>query len=59
MRKPTTADAQLLLQLYEMRREPDLRRARKWFHVGVDTRTWADIKVRVPLERWTATASSA
>jgi hypothetical protein len=46
MRKPTTADAQLLLQLYEMRREPDLRRARKWFMSEWTPGTWADIKAR-------------
>ena len=31
MRKPTHADAELLLRLYDMRREPELRRARSWF----------------------------
>lgn len=46
MRKPTTADAQLLLQLYEMRREPELRRARKWFMSEWTPGTWADIKAR-------------
>lgn len=30
-RKPTHADAELLLRLYEIRREPELRAARKWF----------------------------
>ena len=31
MRKPTHADAELLLKLYDLRREPELRRARDWF----------------------------
>jgi len=30
-KKPTTADAQLLLQLYDLRREPELRKARSWW----------------------------
>ena len=31
MRKPSRADAELLLGLYDMRREPELRKARGWF----------------------------
>ncbi len=46
MPKPTTADAQLLLQLYEMRREPELRRARKWFLTEFRAQTWSEIKER-------------
>jgi hypothetical protein len=46
MRKPTHADAELLLHLYEMRREPELRRARKWFMSEFAPTTWADIKAR-------------
>ena len=30
-KKPTTAQAQLQLQLYDLRREPRLREAREWF----------------------------
>jgi hypothetical protein len=30
-KKPTTADAQLLLQLYDLRREPEMRKARNWW----------------------------
>ena len=30
-RKPTTGDAQLLLQLYDLRREPEMRKARNWW----------------------------
>jgi hypothetical protein len=30
-KKPTTADAQLLLQLYDLRREAEMRKARSWW----------------------------
>jgi hypothetical protein len=30
-KKPTAADAELILKLYDLRREPELRKARKWF----------------------------
>jgi hypothetical protein len=30
-KKPTTADAQLILQLYDLRREAEMRKARNWF----------------------------
>jgi hypothetical protein len=30
-KKPTTADAQLLLQLYDLRREAEMRKARNWW----------------------------
>ena len=30
-KKPTTADAQLILQLYELRREAEMRKARNWW----------------------------
>jgi hypothetical protein len=46
MRKPTHADAELLLHLYEVRREPELRRARAWFLTSFQARTWAEIKSR-------------
>ena len=46
MRKPTHADAQLLLHLYEIRREPELRQARAWFLSDFKPTTWADIKSR-------------
>ena len=32
-KKPTAADAQLILQLYDLRREPELRKARNWWLV--------------------------
>ena len=46
MRKATHADAELLLHLYEMRREPELRRARKWFMSEWTPGTWKDVKAR-------------
>jgi hypothetical protein len=30
-KKPTTADAQLILELYDLRREAEMRKARKWW----------------------------
>jgi len=30
-RKPTTEDARLILELYDLRREPELRKARQWW----------------------------
>ena len=30
-RKPTAQDAQLILQLYDLRREPEMRKARAWW----------------------------
>lgn len=46
MRKPSHADAELLLRLYEIRRDPELRRARAWFLTAFQARTWAEIKAR-------------
>ena len=46
MPKPTTADAELLLHLYEIRREPELRRARAWFLTQFKAASWAEIKAR-------------
>ncbi len=33
-KKATTADAQLILQLYDLRREAEMRRARQWWLTG-------------------------
>jgi len=46
MRKPTHADAELLLRLYEVRRDPELRRARAWFLTEFKPGGWAEIKSR-------------
>lgn len=44
MRKPTHADAELLLHLYEMRRDPELRRGREWFLSEFKPGDWSEIK---------------
>lgn len=46
MRKPTPADAELLIRLYEVRREPELRRARKWFLTEFRPNGWDEIQAR-------------
>jgi hypothetical protein len=43
MRRPTHADAELLLRLYEIRRDPELRRARKWFLSEFQPTSWEAI----------------
>ena len=45
--KPTHADAQLILQLYDLRREAEMRKARAWF-VSFDPRS-ADDYLKVAL----------
>ena len=56
MAKPTHADAELLLHLYEIRREPELRRARAWLLTEFKSTTWAEVKSRylshVDEDRW-------
>lgn len=46
MPRPTHADAELLLHLYEIRREPELRRARAWFLTEFNATTWDEIGAR-------------
>jgi hypothetical protein len=46
MRKPTHADAELLLHLYEIRREPELRKARAWFLTEFKATSWSEIHAR-------------
>ena len=46
MRNPNHADAELLLRLYEMRRDPELRRARQWFLTDFTPSGWMEIKLR-------------
>src|SRR6266516_457543 len=46
MRKPTHQDAEVLLRLYEIRREPELRRARQWFLTDFKPTGWMEIKLR-------------
>ncbi|MBI5167892.1 MAG: hypothetical protein HZA61_00245 [Candidatus Eisenbacteria bacterium] len=42
-RKPVHADAELLLRLYEIRREPELRKARAWFLTKFEAKSWDEI----------------
>lgn len=62
MAKPTHADAELLLHLYEIRREPELRQARKWLLTEFKSTTWAEVKSRylshVDEDRWFRMATS-
>ena len=44
MRKPSHADAELLLRLYEIRRDPELRRARAWFLTDFKAQSWDEIR---------------
>ena len=46
MPKPTHADAELLLHLYELRRDPELRKARQWFLTEFHAESWTEIKLR-------------
>lgn len=46
MRNPNQSDAELLLRLYEMRRDPELRRARQWFLTDFKPSGWMEIKLR-------------
>ena len=46
MRKPIPADAELLMRLYEIRRDPELRRARQWFLHEFKPGDWSEIKAR-------------
>jgi hypothetical protein len=49
-KKPTATDAQLILQLYDLRREAELRKARNWWVVTFWPRTADDfIKVGMAL----------
>src|SRR5215468_4046380 len=44
MRPPNHADGELLLHLYEVRREPELRAARAWFLTEFQPQNWEQIK---------------
>ena len=46
--KPTYQDADLILRLYEMRREPRLREARRWFATHFKARTVDEFNVTCP-----------
>jgi hypothetical protein len=61
-RKPTHADAELMLRLYDIRREPELRRARRWFISEFTPTGWDEIKGRylshTDEDRWFRMATS-
>ena len=42
-RKPTHADAQLILRLYDLRREPEMHKARNWLLTGFWPRSIEDL----------------
>ena len=46
MREPTHADAELMIRLYELRRDPEMRRARQWFLTEFKAQSWTEIKLR-------------
>jgi hypothetical protein len=46
MAKPTKADADLLLRLYEIRREPEMRKARHWFLHVFQPSDWEALKAQ-------------
>ncbi|MHB8927370.1 MAG: DUF4760 domain-containing protein [Bacillota bacterium] len=48
MAKPTYQDADLILRLYDMRREEVLRKARKWFASEFKAKTLDEFKAQCP-----------
>jgi hypothetical protein len=46
--RPTYDDANLILQLYEMRREDRMRKARGWFTSQFKVATWDDLQKLAP-----------
>ena len=47
--RPTYDDANLILRLYELRREERLRKARAWFTANFKVKSWDDIqKIAAP-----------
>ena len=46
MRNVTHADAELLIHLYELRRDPEMRRARQWFLTDFKAESWTEIKLK-------------
>ena len=47
-RAATYDDARLLMELYEMRREPRLREARRWFVASFEVKTYEELMVLCP-----------
>ena len=46
--RPTYDDANLILHLYEMRREERMRRARAWFTANFKVKTWDELQKIAP-----------
>src|SRR5687767_1922073 len=46
--RPTSDDANLILRLYEMRREDRMRRARAWFTGNFKVKTWEELQKLAP-----------
>ena len=46
--RPTYDDANLILRLYEMRREDRMREARAWFTAHFRPKTWEELATLVP-----------
>lgn len=44
MSKPTTADAELLLRLYDIRRDSELRKARQWMLSEFKATSWEEVE---------------
>ena len=44
MSKPTHADAELVLRLYEIRRDPELRKARQWMLSEFKAAAWEEVE---------------
>jgi len=47
--RPTYDDANLILRLYEMRRDERMRRARAWFTANFKVKTWDDLQKLAPV----------
>jgi len=43
MSKPSAADAELVLRLYEIRRDPELRKARQWMLSEFKATSWEEV----------------
>lgn len=46
--RPTYEDANLILRLYEMRREERMRQARAWFTAQFRVKSWQDLQTLAP-----------
>jgi hypothetical protein len=46
--RPTYDDANLILRLYEMRRDDRMRKARAWFTAHCKVKTWDDLQKLAP-----------